>query len=87
MDIQNSGTKLLIIARGNSPCDTDTAILSLIIQRLPIVQVDADAFICEGNAYDINSATAKSNNSFKVLRVFMSNCLKNNLIKFYYILI
>ncbi len=65
MDIQNSGTKLLIIARGNSPCDTDTAILSLIIQRLPIVQVDADAFICEGNAYDINSATA---NNYDILQ-------------------
>ena len=68
-DIQNSGTTLRIIAKGESPCDADTAIVNLIIQKLPIVQVDENAFICKGNAYVLNSTTAEN---FDIIRWYSS---------------
>ena len=57
-DLMNLGAELRIIAEGESPCATDTAILSFSIQELPRVQVDEDAIVCEGEAYEINDAIA-----------------------------
>ncbi len=52
------GTELRVIANGESPCTSDTAILSVGIQKAPIVQVDEDVVICEGNPYQIMNASA-----------------------------
>ncbi|MBE0653235.1 MAG: hypothetical protein IH594_05530, partial [Bacteroidales bacterium] len=59
-DLLNSGTELMLIAEGEPPCPADTAMLSLSIQGEPRVQVDEDAFICEGNAYQITNSFAEN---------------------------
>jgi len=57
-DLMNLGAELRIIAEGESPCVTDTAMLSFDIQRLPGVRVDENAIVCEGEAYVIVDAIA-----------------------------
>ncbi len=57
-DLINLGTTLRIIAEGESPCKTDTAVLNFTIQKKPWVTVDNNLTICEGNPYLITKATA-----------------------------
>ena len=46
-DLINSGTSLLIVAAGASPCNSDTAVLNLTIQKKPWVKSDNNVTICE----------------------------------------
>jgi PKD repeat protein len=57
-DLIKSGTSLLIVAAGASPCNSDTAVLILTIQKKPWVKPDNNVTICEGNAYNIINTTA-----------------------------
>jgi hypothetical protein len=46
--LKNQGTFLRVVAEGESPCSSDTAVVRLTIQKQPVAKVDEDVTICEG---------------------------------------
>jgi len=59
-DLVNSGTSLRIIVQGESPCNADSAVIKVNIQKKPLVKVDEDVTVCEGNEYKMTSTKAEN---------------------------
>lgn len=59
-DLKNLGSDLRLIAQGIYPCKSDTATVTLSIQKQPVVWVEEDITICEGQEYIIRQARAES---------------------------